>query len=209
LKSISYHIAIILVVFLGIFLGTLPDLWPSGLSKLPYFNRLDTGLEKLDHFSTHEIKNTYLNRNDKGYIPIYRLLSTIAPYTLPPLKETLALSGSRSEAQLIGVKSGTKRRATAEGIQSKKAMETIYICFRTQEDIAEPLCELRDLMFIVRDFKTRWCSRFGFFFAFLALLLGEGISLRNSIKFRLNQKYSKANNEEKQLNQSEERDSQH
>ena len=190
MKSILYHIALISVVFFGILLGTLPDLWPSGLSRFPYFNRLDAGLKRLDNFSNPEIKNTYLNRNDDSYVPIYRLLRSLDSHTLPPVKEIIDLTGDNHKAQLIGVKSGEKWRATnKEGKGSDKAMETIYICFRTEENIAEPLCEMRDLKFLVRDFKTRWCSRLGFFFAFLALLLGEGISLRNSVKNFLKKKF--------------------
>ena len=176
-----FHVVLIMVIFCGIFFGTLPDLWPSILSRLPYFSRLDSGIKKLSR------PFTSLDRNDRGYIPVYRLLRTVAPNILPPLQEVLALPRNHGTAELIKVKSGFIWQPTVQGKKTKNPISTIYVCFRTQENTVDPICEFRDLMFIVRDFKTRWCSRMGFFFAFLALLFGEGISLRKSVKFWLNE----------------------
>lgn len=184
MKKVLYHAVLILVVFLGIFLGTLPDLWPSGLSCFPYFKKLDFGLAKLSQFSTPDAKNAYLNRNDPAYAPIYGLLRSLDSYTLPPIGEVLAIQGGSRKAQLIGVKSA-RWRANAQGSKSESAIETVYVCFRTPRDTAEPVCDLRDLKFLVRDTKTRLCSRVGFSFALIALLLGEGISLRKSIRDHL------------------------
>ena len=76
--------------------------------------------------------------------------------------------------------------------KSRKPMETVYVCFRTPENTAEPICDLGDLKFMVRDVKIRVCSRLGFLFAFLALFLGEGLSLRNAFKTRTKEKRGKS-----------------
>lgn len=187
MRNVLYHVVLILVVFLGILLGTLPDLWPSGLSLVPYFRKLDLGLAKLSHFPTPDDKNAYLNRNDPSYIPIYQLLRSLDPHTLPPIAETLSGRSGSGEGQLIGVKSGMRWQAQAQGTKSENVMEIVYVCFRTRADLAEPVCDLRDLKFLIRDVKTRLCSRVGFAFAFIALFLGEGLSLRKSIKDLLKQ----------------------
>ena len=172
---------------MGIFLGTLPDLFPAALSRLPYFAKLNAALGTLSDFRATEGANTALNKDDNGYVEIYRLLHAVDPFTLPPLDETLALQGDGS-GQLVGVKSGVKWNAVSGDRKSQKAMETVYVCFRTPQNTGEPICELSELKFLVRDVEIRVCSRLGFFFAFVALLLGEGVSLRNALKKRKGKK---------------------
>jgi len=183
MKGIAYHSVVIVVVFLGVLLGTLPDLFPAALPRLPYFARLDAALRMLSDFSATQAENTFLNKRDDGYVEIYHLLRSVDPITLPPLDKTLALQGELS-GQLVGVKTGFKWYVTSSDVRSEKEMETVYVCFRTAQDIGEPIMELKELKFLVRDVEVRVCSRLGFFFAFVALILGEGISLRNAIKSR-------------------------
>jgi hypothetical protein len=184
-KLIAYHSILVATVFLGIFLGTLPDLFPDVLLHCPYFRMLHRGVATLSTFPD-ETSNSDLNRDDKAYKAIYKLLRSVDPHTLPPLKETLALQGDKYRCNIKGVKSGEQWNAVAPPDQkSKRTMEPIYICFRTPQNIAEPICSLEDLKFLVRDVETRVCSRLGFFLAFVALILGEGMALRKAIISRL------------------------
>lgn len=183
MNRIVYHIILIAIGFCGIFLGTLPDLFPQLISLPPNLKQYDYALKTLTITNESDIASKLLRVGDKGYNQIYNLIRSIDPVTIPPLAETITISKEKKGfGTIASVKSGMEWQPKTLTYESQKSLDPfLFICFRAERGY-EPICLMNDLQNLVREAKMRFWSRFGFFFAFLALLLGEGKTLKDLIR---------------------------
>jgi hypothetical protein len=183
MNRIVYHIILIAIGFCGIFLGTFPDLFPQLISLPPNLKQYDYALKTLTITNESDSASKLLRVGDKGYNQIYNLIRSIDPVTMPPLAETITISKEKEGfGTIASVKGGMKWRPKTLTYESQKTLDPfLFICFRVERGGYEPICQMNDLQNLVREAKIRFWSRFGFFFAFLALLLGEGKALKDSL----------------------------
>lgn len=176
MKRIVFHLSMIFIGFLGIFLGTLPDLLPD---YVPYIlfgehNSMNAGYVRLVNYlkghKAHDENEIVLGVNDKEYNSIYNLLHSFDPSILPPLQETLLTSKEYGTGN-IGFGKGRPEFVTSRTF----LLFNQVIYFQDKNNNWRNVCEMRDLYFLVRDAIVRYCSRIGFFFAFISLTV-EGIS---------------------------------
>ncbi len=183
-NRIIYHTILISIGFCGIFLGTLPDLFPQFISLLPNLKQYDYALNSLTINNGPDNKTKILKMDEKGYSQIYHLIRSIDPITMPSLSETLAnAKDKKGFGSIASVPGGMKWSPKTSGFESQKSLDPfLFICFKTERGVYEPICQMRDLQNLVRNAKVRFWSRVGFSFAFIALLLGEGVAIKDLIK---------------------------
>lgn len=185
-KRVAYHILLIVIGFLGIFLGTLPDLFPQYISLLPNLKKYDAGLRALEMDELHDVNQRLLKYGEDGYLQITKLLKSFDPISIPSLKIIADDNRRLQQAWTIAsVKSGMKWSPQIGSIPATQSIEAfVFICIKTDKGIYKPICDIRDLKNLVREAKVRFWSRTGFFFAFIALVIGEGIALKDAFTLK-------------------------
>jgi hypothetical protein len=188
MNRIVCHTILIAIGFCGIFLGTLPDLFPQLISLPPNLKQYDYALETLTIKDEDDNASKRLKVGDIGYKQIYNLIRSFDPVTMPPLSETITKSKEQKGfGTIASIRGGMKWRPKTSQFESEKSIDPfLFVCFKAERKIYEPICQMNDLLSLVREAKMRFWSRFGFFFAFVALLLGEGTALRDSVKAKNN-----------------------
>lgn len=190
MKRITFHIVIIIIGFLGIFLGTLPDLIPgcAPIILIGKNRKMEVGYQKLVEFLDiprgKRANKIALTRDDEGYSAIYDLLRSFDPKIVPPVEKI----SSSSEDIGFGNISFDKGD---EWVGSGTFLLMNQVVFYHTKEKWQAICEMRDLHFLIRDAHIRYYSRLGFFFAFIALMV-EGISsLKGILNSRSYRKLSK------------------
>ena len=183
MKKITYHIVLIAIVFCCIFLGTLPDLFPQYMSFPPNLKQYDYALRSLTIPNDYNINYKTLEVGENGYNQIFNLIRSFDTVNIPPLDVTIKKSKEKKGfGTIASVKSGMEWRPITSTKKPLKSIDPfLFICFKGDNETYIPICQLNDLRNLIHEAKIRFWSRLGFFFAFVALLIGEGASLRASI----------------------------
>ena len=168
----------LLLGLLGIFWGTLPELFPNAVpiflvgnnKKLEICYKIFT--EHLSIPRGKRNKDMALQKNEDGYKAIYLILSKINPNIVPPL--------SNKSSKEFG------RFSFDKGINFVSSGTFLFlnqvIFYEISTNQWRPICEMRDLFFMIRDSQFRYYARLGFLLVFISILIEGIISLRSAIK---------------------------
>jgi hypothetical protein len=168
----------IVIGFLGISLGALPDILPD---FVPYIllgdsNTMQVGYKKLVNYINSPkydpTNGIALKVTDKEYNSIYELLYAFDPTVMPPLNDTLIAFRENGTGNISIDRGGLDMEPATS---SAALFFNRIISFQDKDNRWLHICEMRDLNYLMRDAIIRYCSKIGFSFAFIALLI-EGIS---------------------------------
>ena len=162
---------VILVLLLGVFgilLTELPDMFPDSdlVSVPPHLASLDAGFSDLTRFDSVDANDnpiSILHCGEEGYKAIYNLLRTFDP-SIPILED-------------ITTDSQTRAIVTTEAIKwnnphgEMPVFRPVMLYFEELGNNPVPICDMRDLAFLIRDCKVSFWSGTGSALAFVALLL--------------------------------------
>ncbi len=159
MKSKFIHVLMLIVGILGLFMGTLPDIFPDQKDVLLIgkYKKMNVAYEKLVNYAKvpRGIRESEvaLNIKDSGYHIIYNHLQSLDP-SLPSLKKTDYAFRDLLINQVVHV--------------------------RDDKNEWRPICELRDLYFIIRDSQLRYFTIVGFAFALFALAVEFFMNMRTA-----------------------------
>jgi hypothetical protein len=185
--------SIIIVLFIGVFgiiITELPDMYPDSnlISIPPHLASLDAGLADLTRFDEVDANDkaiSVLRDGDKGYAVIYRLLRIFDP-SIPTLKEASA----NSPSQRMGIIVSTEEIKWSNPYGKIPIFRPVLLVeFQEPGLTPVPVCDMRDLAFLIHDQKARFWSRLGVTLALVALFLQTIPAL--SIATRSSQQSSK------------------
>ncbi len=153
----------------GIVLTAFADMFPgSGWVSIPsHLAGLEAGFSALSPFDERDEEDKaigLLRQGDEGYKSIYSLLSTFDP-TLPSLEDMLVMSSTEGVGDITAIT--VFKYETSLG--SIPGIRPVLI--QLEGGDLKPVCEIRDLAFLIRDRKVRFWSRLGSFIALIAVLL--------------------------------------
>lgn len=176
MSNASYRIGLSWVILIlgifGVILPSLVDMFPSASwTSVLHLRELDIGFAELSDFNdtirfsdTGEQKTGgVLYRNDGGYDAIYGLLQTINP-ELPSLQE-MKMNSITPEGGAIFVYDGMTWDNEGGSLPWFRPVQ-----LSLKERGVTPICELKDLPPLIRDYKVRFWSRVGSALALLALV---------------------------------------
>ena len=166
------HISLLILGALGLFIGTLPDLLPNqvDLFLIGKYKKMNTAYKRLVEYAKiprgirdNEIA---LNKEDLGYEVIYNHLRSLDP-SLPPFNKS---GNSFSD---ITIDSRGFMNTNMELLMN----QVVHI--RDSNNNWLPVCEIREIYFIIRDSYIRFFTRLGQSFSFIALFVGFVINVKN------------------------------
>jgi hypothetical protein len=182
MKKIFFHILMLIIGLLGIFFGTLPDLFPSAVPVflIGYNRELEVGYKQLTKHLSVPIKerdsDIALGKNDYGYNSIYLILHKLNPKVIPPLSN---LGNDRFGN--LSFDHGFDFVSSGTGLLPNQVL-----FFEKSTDRWRAVCEMRDLFFIIRDSHIRYYARIGFFLAFISISIEGIVSICSAIRSATN-----------------------
>jgi hypothetical protein len=167
-------VVVLLIGAFGVILPALVDMFPdsSWVSLPPHLAALDAGFANLNRFDELDVNSKaigVLRQGDEGYDNIYDLLRHFDPGILP-LSEASILSSTHRTGAIIAVD-------VFEWGNSQGKLALIRpLLLQLENEKLKPICDLRDMAFLIRDRKVRFWSRIGSAVALVALLLQTALS---------------------------------
>ena len=161
----SIHICLLIIGILGLCIGTLPDLFPNQIDSflIGKYKKMNIAYKRLVDYAKiprgirdNEIA---LNKNDLGYEVIYNHLRSLDP-SLPPFNK------SGNSFADITIDTGGFMNTNMELLMNQ------VVQVKDSKNNWLPVCEMRELYFIIRDSYIRFFTRLGLSFAFIALFVG-------------------------------------
>ena len=161
----SIHICLLILGILGVCIGTLPDLFPNQIDSflIGKYKKMNIAYKRLVDYAKiprgirdNEIA---LNKNDLGYKAIYNHLRSLDP-SLPPFNK------SGNSFADITIDTGGFINTNMELLMNQ------VVQVKDSKNNWLPVCEMRELYFIIRDSYIRFFTRLGLSFAFIALFVG-------------------------------------
>lgn len=162
------RIGLLVLAGLGILLTAFADMFPgsSWVSIPAHLAGLEAGFSALSRFDERGQEAIgLLRQGDEGYESIYSLLPTFDP-TLPSLEDMLVMSSTEGVGAIIAATSVFKYETSLGSIPGMRP-----VLIQLEGGNFKPVCEMRDLAFLIRDRKVRFWSRLGSFIALIAVLL--------------------------------------
>ncbi len=172
--SWTLKIVVLLIGAFGVILPALVDMFPdsSRVSLPPHLAALDAGFADLNRFDETDANDkaiSVLRQGDEGYDNIYDLLKHFDPGILP-LREAPILSSTHKTGAIVAVE--VFRWGNPQGTLSLIRP----LLLQLENEKLKPICDLRDMAFLIHDRKVRFWSRIGSAMALVALLLGMALS---------------------------------
>lgn len=166
MKTLLIALFFLCLGVVGSILTAFPDMFPYSdrVNIFPHLASLDTGFADLNTFDEIDEDDkaiSVLRRGDEGYGDVYNLLRVFAPNIVS--SDAVAESPNKNLGAIFAFEG--QKWSNPQG--EIAIVRPVLILLEEQKPV--PVCDLRDLAFLVRDLKVSSWARFGSSLTIVAL----------------------------------------